>query len=152
MADIANVKETLNLPKTSFSMKAKLAQKEPEILKKWEQIRLYEKIQKKRENCTSFVLHDGPPYANGNIHLGTALNKILKDFIVKTNNMQGYKAPYIPGWDCHGLPIEIKVDQLLGKKKESMSVIDIREECKKYALKFVDIQRKQFRRLGVFGQ
>jgi len=152
MADIANVKETLNLPKTSFSMKAKLAQKEPEILKKWEQIRLYEKIQKKRENCTSFVLHDGPPYANGNIHLGTALNKILKDFIVKTNNMQGYKAPYIPGWDCHGLPIEIKVDQLLGKKKESMSVIDIREECKKYALKFVDIQRKQFKRLGVFGQ
>jgi len=152
MADIANVKETLNLPKTSFSMKAKLAQKEPEILKKWEQIRLYEKIQKKRENCTSFVLHDGPPYANGNIHLGTALNKILKDFIVKTNNMQGYKAPYIPGWDCHGLPIEIKVDQLLGKKKESMSVIDIREECKKYALKFVDIQRKQFMRLGVFGQ
>jgi len=152
MADIDNVKETLNLPKTSFSMKARLAQKEPEILKKWEQIRLYEKIQKKRETSTSFVLHDGPPYANGNIHLGTALNKILKDFIIKTNNMRGYKAPYIPGWDCHGLPIEIKVDQLLGKKKEGMSVIDIREECKKYALKYVDIQRKQFKRLGVLGQ
>lgn len=152
MADSDKIKETLNLPHTSFSMKAKLAQKEPEIIKKWEEIRLYQKIRKERKDCPSFVLHDGPPYANGNIHLGTALNKILKDFIVKTKNMQGFNAPYLPGWDCHGLPIEIKVDQLFGKKKKEMSVIEVREECKKYALKYVGIQRDQFKRLGVFGE
>jgi isoleucyl-tRNA synthetase len=152
MLDSDKIKETLNLPKTSFSMKAKLAQKEPEIIKKWEEIKLYHKIQKKRETGTSFVLHDGPPYANGNIHLGTALNKILKDFIVKSKNMLGFKAPYVPGWDCHGLPIEIKVDQQLGGKKKDMSLIEIREECKKYALRYVGIQRDQFKRLGVFGE
>ncbi|MCK4430657.1 MAG: class I tRNA ligase family protein, partial [Candidatus Aminicenantes bacterium] len=152
MVDKDRIKETLNLPQTSFSMKAKLVQKEPEIIKNWEEIKLYEKIQKKRENCPSFVLHDGPPYANGRIHLGTALNKILKDFIVKSKTMQGYNSPYLPGWDCHGLPIEIKVDQLLGKKKMGMSIIEVREECKKYALKYVDIQREEFKRLGVFGE
>lgn len=152
MADKDKIKETLNLPQTSFSMKAKLVQKEPEIIKNWEEIKLYEKIQKKRENCPSFVLHDGPPYANGRIHLGTALNKILKDFIVKSKTMQGYNSPYLPGWDCHGLPIEIKVDHLLGKKKMGMSIIEVREECKKYALKYVDIQREEFKRLGVFGE
>lgn len=152
MADSEKIKETLNLPQTSFSMKAKLAQKEPEIIKKWEEIKLYRKIQKRREGSPSFILHDGPPYANGGIHLGTALNKILKDFIVKTKNMQGFSSPYLPGWDCHGLPIEIKVDQLLGKKKRELSIIEIREECKKYALKYVDIQRNQFKRLGVFGE
>lgn len=152
MADKDKIKETLNLPQTSFSMKAKLVQKEPKIIKNWEEIKLYEKIQKKRENCPSFVLHDGPPYANGRIHLGTALNKILKDFIVKSKTMQGYNSPYLPGWDCHGLPIEIKVDQLLGKKKMGMSIIEVREECKKYALKYVDIQREEFKRLGVFGE
>jgi len=152
MADIDKVKETLNLPQTSFSMKAKLAQREPEIIQHWEQINLYHKIQEKRQDGLSFVLHDGPPYANGRIHLGTALNKILKDFIIKTKTMQGYRAPYLPGWDCHGLPIEIKVDQLLGKRKAEMSALDVREECKKYALKFVDIQREQFKRLGVFGE
>jgi len=133
-------------------MKAKLSQKEPEIIKKWEETNLYQKIQKKREKSPSFVLHDGPPYANGSIHLGTAMNKILKDFIVKTKTMQGYRSPYLPGWDCHGLPIEIKVDQLLGKKKRELSIIKIREECKKYALKYVDIQRNQFKRLGVLGE
>jgi isoleucyl-tRNA synthetase len=152
MQDSDKIKETLNLPKTSFSMKAKLAQKEPEILKKWDKIKLYHKIQKRRETGASFVLHDGPPYANGNIHLGTALNKILKDFIVKSKNMLGFKAPYVPGWDCHGLPIEIKVDQQLGEKKKDMSLIEIREECRKYALRYVDIQRDQFKRLGVFGE
>jgi isoleucyl-tRNA synthetase len=152
MAESENIKQTLNLPVTSFSMKAKLAQKEPEIIQHWESIGLYRKIQKNAENRPSFVLHDGPPYANGNIHLGTALNKILKDFIIKSKTMQGFRAPYLPGWDCHGLPIEIKVDQLLGKKKAEMSAIEIREECKKYALKFVDIQREQFQRLGVFGE
>jgi len=152
MAENIKIKDTLNLPKTSFSMKAKLAQKEPEILDKWEKMKLYEKIQKNRVKSPSFVLHDGPPYANGNIHLGTALNKILKDFIIKTKNMQGFRAPYLPGWDCHGLPIEIKVDQLLGEKKKKLSIIQIREKCRDYALKFVNIQRNQFRRLGVFGE
>ncbi len=152
MADSDNIKETLNLPQTSFSMKAKLAQKEPEILDKWESINLYQKIQKKSEGRPSFVLHDGPPYANGRIHLGTSLNKILKDFIIKSKNMQGFRAPYLPGWDCHGLPIEIKVDQLLGNKKSEMTPLEVRDECKQYALKFVDIQRKQFKRLGVFGE
>ncbi len=152
MAESDNVKETLNLPQTPFSMKAKLAQKEPEIIHKWESMDLYQKIQNNRKNSPSFILHDGPPYANGRIHLGTALNKILKDFIVKTKTMQGFRAPYLPGWDCHGLPIEIKVDQLLGKKKAEMTPIEVREECKKYALKFVDIQRNQFKRLGVFGE
>lgn len=151
MADNDKIKDTLNLPQTSFSMKAKLAQKEPEIIKKWDQINLYEKIVEERKEGKPFILHDGPPYANGNIHLGTALNKILKDFIVKSKMMMGYSAPYVPGWDCHGLPIEIKVDQLLGKKKKEMSTLDIRDECGKYALKFVDIQRGQFIRLGVFG-
>lgn len=152
MASGEKIKETLNLPQTSFSMKAKLSQKEPELLKKWDDMGLYQKIKKKMENSPLFVLHDGPPYANGNIHLGTALNKILKDFIVKTKTMQGYKSPYLPGWDCHGLPIEIKVDQFLGEKKKELSIIEIRGECKKYALKYVHIQRGQFKRLGVFGE
>ncbi len=150
--DAQKVKETLNLPQTTFSMKAKLAQREPEILKKWEEMSLYQEIQKARRKGPSFVLHDGPPYANGRIHLGTALNKILKDFIVKSKTMEGYRAPYLPGWDCHGLPIEIKVDQLLGDTKRELTLIDIRDECKKYALKYVDIQKEQFRRLGVFGE
>ncbi len=145
-------RETLNLPRTTFAMKAQLAQKEPEILQKWEREKLYQKIMTKRSGCPVFVLHDGPPYANGHIHLGTALNKILKDFIVKSKTMQGYLAPYVPGWDCHGLPIEIKVDQQLGARKKEMSVIAIREECRRYALKFIDIQREEFKRLGVFGE
>lgn len=145
-------RETLNLPKTNFPMKAQLAQKEPEILKKWESQGLYQKILAKRQGSPVFVLHDGPPYANGHIHLGTALNKILKDFIVKSKTMQGYLVPFLPGWDCHGLPIEIKVDQLLGEKKKHLSVIEIREECRRYALKFIDIQREEFKRLGVFGE
>lgn len=152
MFDAEKIKETLNLPRTSFSMKAKLAQKEPEILRKWQEIQLYKKILKKRKKCPSFVLHDGPPYANGSIHLGTALNKILKDFIIKSKSMEGFKAPYLPGWDCHGLPIEIKVDQILGKRKKELSIIEVREECKKYALKYMGIQRNQFQRLGVFGE
>jgi isoleucyl-tRNA synthetase len=152
MAHELDVKSTLNLPQTSFSMKAKLAQKEPEILKKWEKMGLYKKVLKKREKAPTFILHDGPPYANGRIHLGTSLNKILKDFIVKSKTMRGYLSPYVPGWDCHGLPIEIKVDQLLGEKKKDLSVIAFREECKTYALKFIDIQREEFIRLGVFGE
>ncbi len=152
MAEHTDLKKTLNLPQTSFAMKAQLAQKEPEIIKKWEKISLYHRIIQSRQGCPAFVLHDGPPYANGHIHLGTALNKILKDFIVKSKTMRGYLAPYVPGWDCHGLPIEIRVDQLLGEKKKQLSVIEIREECRKYALKFIDIQREEFIRLGVFGE
>jgi isoleucyl-tRNA synthetase len=125
MADKNDLKKTLNLPQTSFAMKAQLVQREPEIQKKWEKIDLYHKIIASRQGQPAFILHDGPPYANGHIHLGTALNKILKDFIVKSRTMRGYLAPYIPGWDCHGLPIEIRVDQLLGPKKKEMSIIEI---------------------------
>jgi len=152
MTEILEIKNTLNLPQTHFSMKAKLPQKEPEIIEKWKRMNLYQKIMKKKEDRPPFILHDGPPYANGRIHLGTALNKILKDFVVKSKTMQGYKSPYLPGWDCHGLPIEIRVDQLLGEKKKEMSIIEIREECKNYALRYVDIQREGFIRLGVFGE
>lgn len=152
MADKNDLKKTLNLPQTSFAMKAQLAQREPEIIKKWDKINLYQKIQERRQGHPTFVLHDGPPYANGHIHLGTALNKILKDFIVKSKTMRGYLSPYIPGWDCHGLPIEIRVDQLLGDRKKKISVLEKREECRRYALKFIDIQRDEFVRLGVFGE
>jgi len=152
MAEKLEIKDTLNLPQTSFSMKAKLSQKEPEILAQWEKMNLYQKILRRRAGSPTFILHDGPPYANGKIHLGTALNKILKDFVVKSKTMQGYKSPYLPGWDCHGLPIEIRVDQILGEKKKGMSIIEFRDECKNYALKYVDIQREGFRRLGVFGE
>lgn len=144
-------KDTLNLPKTQFPMKAQLNRKEPEILKNWEETDLYEKILEKRQGSPLYVFHDGPPYANGNIHMGHALNKILKDFITKGKSMEGHLVRYIPGWDCHGLPIEIKVDQNLGSKKKDMSIIAVREECRKYAERFVDIQRDEFIRLGVFG-
>jgi isoleucyl-tRNA synthetase len=144
-------KDTLNLPKTDFPMKAQLNRKEPQIIKKWDDINIYKAILKKREDAELYILHDGPPYANGNIHLGHALNKILKDFVVKTKSMEGFQAPYVPGWDCHGLPIEIKVDKQLGSKKKDMPTIDIRKKCKDYAEKYVGIQRDEFMRLGVFG-
>ncbi len=144
-------KNTLNLPETNFPMKAQLNKKEPQILKKWQDINIYHKILAKRQNQELYILHDGPPYANGNIHLGHALNKILKDFIVKAKSMEGFQAPYVPGWDCHGLPIEIKVEEQLGSKKEKMSIVEIREKCRQYAEKFVAIQRDEFIRLGVFG-
>jgi isoleucyl-tRNA synthetase len=152
MAEKLDVKGTLNLPLTSFAMKASLAQKEPETIRKWEGDKLYERILESKKGRPVFILHDGPPYANGHIHLGTALNKILKDFIVKTKTMQGHFAPYVPGWDCHGLPIEIHVDKHLGPKKASMTTDQIREECRKYALKYIDVQRKEFKRLGVLGE
>ncbi len=144
--------KTLNLPKTSFPMKAQLSQKEPLILKKWEKMDIYHKILKEREDSPLFILHDGPPYANGRIHLGHALNKILKDFVVKSKSMQGYKTPYVPGWDCHGLPIEKKVEIELGDKKNTMTKAQIRKECKKYAEKYIKLQRDEFIRLGVFGE
>ncbi|MGB7297405.1 MAG: isoleucine--tRNA ligase [Candidatus Aminicenantales bacterium] len=152
MPEKPDYKKTLNLPQTSFSMKAKLVEKEPARLERWAAMDLYGRLLKKKAESPTFVLHDGPPYANGRIHLGTTLNKILKDFIIKAKTMQGFLAPYLPGWDCHGLPIEIKVDQELGAKKKEMSIIEIREECRKYALKFMGIQREEFVRLGVFGE
>ena len=152
MPETKEWKHTLNLPQTAFAMKAKLTQKEPELLDKWQSSQLYEKILRKHASDPAFVLHDGPPYANGHIHLGTALNKILKDFIVKSRTMSGRLTAYVPGWDCHGLPIEIKVDKLLGDKKKNMSLTAVREECRTYALGFIDIQRSEFKRLGVFGE
>jgi len=147
-----DLKSTINLPKTSFPMKANLPQNEPKLLERWEQMRLYHRIREAKEGAELYVLHDGPPYANGPIHLGHALNKCLKDFIVKSKNMAGFDAPYIPGWDCHGLPIEIKVDQQLGGKKLQMKPLDVRLECRKYAQKYLDIQAEQFQRIGVLGR
>ena len=147
-----DLKKTVHLPKTDFAMKANLPLREPEMLKRWEERGLYEQIRASRQGRPRYVLHDGPPYANGNIHLGHAFNKILKDFIVKTKTMAGFDSPYIPGWDCHGLPIEIKVDGELGKKKAGMTTAEIRAACRKYAQKYVDLQAADFQRLGVFGR
>jgi isoleucyl-tRNA synthetase len=146
------LKSTINLPKTDFPMKANLPQNEPKMLARWEQERLYERIREARKGSPVFVLHDGPPYTSGPIHLGTAMNKCLKDFIVKSKTMSGFDAPYVPGWDCHGLPIEIKVDKELGGKKLQMPAIAVRAECRKYAQKYLDLQRQQFKRIGVFGR
>jgi isoleucyl-tRNA synthetase len=142
-----NYKDTLNLPRTDFPMKANLAAREPEMLRNWEEARLYQEIQKSRESRELFVLHDGPPFANGDVHMGTALNKILKDFVVKSQTMFGKRAPYVPGWDCHGLPIEYKVV----KESRELSPLEVRKKCEAFARKFIDIQRAQFKRLGVFG-
>jgi len=147
-----DLKQTINLPRTAFSMKANLAQAEPKMLARWESEDIYGQIRRARAGRPAYILHDGPPYANGRIHLGTAFNKILKDFIVKSKSMAGFDAPYVPGWDCHGLPIEIKVDSELGARKAKMSTSEIRAECRKYAEKFVDLQRTDFKRLGVFGR
>ena len=142
-----NYKDTLNLPLTEFPMKANLAAREPEMLRAWEETHLYQQIQKSRENREVFVLHDGPPFANGDVHMGTALNKILKDFVVKSQTMLGKRAPYVPGWDCHGLPIEYKVV----KESRALSPLQVRKKSEAFARKFINIQREQFRRLGVFG-
>jgi isoleucyl-tRNA synthetase len=144
-------KETLNLPSTSFPMKANLTQREPELLKQWEQTGLYERILEKNRARPVYTLHDGPPYANGNIHIGHALNKILKDIIVKYKSMKGFYARFVPGWDCHGLPIELQVDKKLGSKKQQLSLVEFRERCRKYAGRFVQIQREEFKRLGILG-
>jgi isoleucyl-tRNA synthetase len=146
------LKATINLPKTAFPMKANLPQNEPKMLERWEQMGIYERIRQARQSQPKYILHDGPPYTSGPIHLGTALNKCLKDFIVKSKTMAGFDAPYVPGWDCHGLPIEIKVDKELGGKKLQMRPTDVRAECRKYAQKFLDLQRTQFKRIGVFGR
>jgi isoleucyl-tRNA synthetase len=147
-----DLKKTVHLPKTDFPMKANLGQLEPRLLKQWDDAGLYQRIREARKGRPTYILHDGPPYANGNIHLGHALNKLLKDFIVKIKTMEGYDSPYVPGWDCHGLPIEIKVDHELGSKKASMTAVEVRAACRKYARKYVDLQKRDFIRLGVLGR
>ena len=140
-------KATLNLPDTPFPMRGDLPKREPQWVKDWQERKVYEKIRAASKGRKKFILHDGPPYANGNIHMGTALNKILKDFVVKSQTMLGKRAPYVPGWDCHGLPIEYKVV----KESRALSPLEVRQKCEAFARKFIDIQRKQFKRLGVFG-
>jgi len=144
-------KDTINLPKTDFRQKANLSRKEPEILKKWDEMGLYKFIESTQGTKGKYVLHDGPPYANGHLHLGHALNKIIKDIIIKSKFMDGYGVNYIPGWDCHGLPIEHEVDKRMGAKKRGLAPLEIRKRCREYAENFVAIQRKEFERLGVLG-
>ncbi len=146
------LKSTLNLPQTAFPMKAGLPVNEPLRLAAWESSGLYDQIRAARAGSPRYILHDGPPYANGAIHLGHALNKTLKDFVVKTKTMAGFDAPYVPGWDCHGLPIEIKVDEQLGRKKLEMDPVAVRRACREYAQKYLDLQRSQFIRMGIFGR
>ncbi|HEV2468795.1 MAG TPA: isoleucine--tRNA ligase [Candidatus Sulfotelmatobacter sp.] len=146
------LKKTINLPQTAFPMKANLPQNEPKMLERWEEMGIYQRIREARKGAERYILHDGPPYTSGPIHMGTALNKCLKDFIVKSKTMSGFDAPYVPGWDCHGLPIEIKVDKELGGKKLQMPATSVRAACRKYAEKYLDLQRKQFKRIGVFGR
>jgi len=144
-------RDTLNLPKTSFSMKANLVQREPQMRKEWAKKNIYARIRESRRGAPLYTLHDGPPYANGDIHMGHVINKVLKDFVVKYKTMSGFDAPYVPGWDCHGLPIESKVVAELGDKVREMSKPDIRKACQKYASKYVKIQSRQFQELGIFG-
>ncbi|MBI2876227.1 MAG: isoleucine--tRNA ligase, partial [Candidatus Tectomicrobia bacterium] len=146
------MKETLNLPRTDFPMKANLPEKEPQILKMWEKEGIYQRIREKFAGQPQYILHDGPPYANGHIHIGHALNKILKDIVVKVKTMEGYDAPYVPGWDCHGLPIEQQVEQIQGiSRKSGAEKKEVRRACRQFAEEFVTIQREEFQRLGVFG-
>ena len=148
---MADWKDTLNLPRTDFSMKANLQEAEPRFLARWAETRVYERIREQAKGKPKFVMHDGPPYANGEIHNGHALNKVLKDFVVRTRAMAGYDAPYVPGWDCHGLPIELNVEKELGAKRREMAMGDFRRACRAYAEKYVQLQRRDFERLGVFG-
>ena len=144
-------KDTLNLPKTSFPMKAGLAQREPEMLKFWQDLDLYKKLCEQNKDRDKFILHDGPPYANAKIHLGTALNKVLKDIVVKSRLLSGFDAPYVPGWDCHGLPIEINVEKKIGKAGDKVTKEEFLAACRNYANEQKNIQREGFKRLGVIG-
>jgi len=151
MAEPLELKKTLNLPKTDFPMKASLPQNEPKQLVAWQDSNLYERILEARQGKPLFVLHDGPPYPTGEIHLGTGLNKILKDLVVKTKSMAGHYAPYVPGWDCHGLPIETKVEKELGGK-DKVSPAEFRAKCREFAGRYVEQHKKDFKRLGIFGR
>jgi len=152
MSPVPELKATLTLPQTAFPMKANLPQNEPLRLKRWASLRLYDELRKAGRGRPVYLLHDGPPYANGPIHLGHALNKGLKDFVAKSKTMAGYDAPFVPGYDCHGLPIEIKVDEKLGHKKLTMPVPEVLDACRAYAQKYVDLQTEQFERIGCFGR
>nr|VVV04998.1 Isoleucine--tRNA ligase [Aliivibrio wodanis] len=149
---MSDYKETLNLPETGFPMRGNLANREPVMLKRWYDEDLYGEIRKAKKGKKSFVLHDGPPYANGDIHIGHALNKILKDIIIKSKTLSGFDAPYIPGWDCHGLPIELMVEKKKGKPGQKISAAEFREECRKYAAGQVEGQKESFKRLGIMGE
>ena len=149
---MSDYKKTLNLPKTDFPMKANLAAREPAILQKWADLDLYKKLRKQGADRPRFILHDGPPYANAHIHMGTAVNKVLKDMVVKSKTLSGFDAPYVPGWDCHGLPIELNVEKKIGKPGHKVSASDFRKACREYATSQIDIQRDEFKRLGVVGE
>ena len=152
MGDKPDYKSTMNLPSTEFPMRANLAKREPEWLEFWDEIDVYAKSLEVNEGGETFILHDGPPYANGHIHMGTAFNKVFKDLIVKYKTMRGYWSPYIPGWDCHGQPIEHHVEKNLGSEKmKEISQAKLRELCRDYAMKFVGVQAEEFKRLGVRG-
>lgn len=146
-----NYKSTLNLPETGFPMKANLAQREPEILKRWQTMDIYSLLRAEGQGKKTFILHDGPPYANGHIHIGHALNKTLKDIVVKSKILSGYDSPFVPGWDCHGLPIELNVEKKIGKPGQKVTAAEFRQACREYALSYVDVQREDFKRLGVTG-
>ena len=148
---MSQYKDTLNLPKTKFPMRGNLPKREPEFLKHWEQLKIYEKLREQRKDKPSFILHDGPPYANGDIHIGHAVNKILKDIIIKSRTLSGYNTPYVPGWDCHGLPIELEVEKKLGKAGHKVDARQFRESCRKYAQRQVNKQRTDFQRLGILA-
>ena len=158
-SDATDYSKTLFLPQTDFPMRAGLPQREPEILKRWNEIDLYGKLRESRRRAAKFVLHDGPPYANGNIHIGHALNKILKDVVTKSQQMLGFDSNYVPGWDCHGLPIEWKIEEenyrSKGKPKpdfrDSAAMVAFRKECRAYATHWLNVQREEFKRLGVIG-
>ena len=144
-------KDTINLPKTGFPMKASLAQREPDMLAEWYETDLYGRIQRATADRETFVLHDGPPYANGDIHIGHAVNKILKDVVVRSKLLAGYRAPYVPGWDCHGLPIELQVEKKVGKVGHKVDAATFRKKCREFAEKQIDRQREDFKRLGGLG-
>ena len=152
MAKLLDIKSTVNLPRTDFPMKAQLPQREPHQLAEWEKLGLYRRILDSRANAPIFMLHDGPPYATGDLHIGTGLNKVLKDMVVKSKTMAGFRSPYIPGWDCHGLPIESKVEKELGGKKDKVTPPEFRRMCREFATKFIDQNRSDFKRLGIFGR
>ena len=148
---MSDYKATLNLPQTDFPMKANLAQREPERLKAWAEMDLYAQLREAGEGKPRFILHDGPPYANGQLHVGHAINKILKDIITKSKTLSGFDAPYVPGWDCHGLPIELNVEKKVGKPGHKVTAAEFRQHCRDYATKQVDAQKADFMRMGVFG-
>jgi len=149
---MSDYKATLNLPETAFPMRGNLAQREPKMLKDWQEKGVYTKIREAKKGKKPFILHDGPPYANGNIHIGHAVNKILKDIIVKSKNLSDFDSPYVPGWDCHGLPIELMVEKKVGKPGKKVTAAEFRQKCRDYAQKQIDGQMADFKRLGVFGE